>query len=455
MAKKKKRTDSKKVVRHDFMSGHGKANGRDKLTRQVAGSRRKISYQEVNDLYADSSIVQNIVNIPAEDMTRNWFSLRMKDNKLAANIMSKLADLKAKQAFKDMRKFERLQGDGFISIGVTQNEQFTLADELPDRVKSVDYLHAFSSLKVAEFIINEDMFSENYGQLDLLNIDRNSRTGNIMTEQDAKVHVSRLIHDQTRRIESEYQGQSLLEPMYDILTVLDTSLWSVGQILHDFTMKVYKSADVDDMDVSDKAQLGMLMDYMFRTEALAIIGAEESLDKHSTNVSGIDKLLDYVWDMVASASRMPKTVIKGQESGTIAGAQYDVMNYYARIASDQENEMKPLLEQLIRIIMRSEEFNVDPDSIEWEIKFNPLWQVDSKTDAEIRKMVAETDQIYIVNGVIGVDEVKDARFGQFGMTDETKLSGDSADFVSGLPEEYIDKLANSIYKGFIKDRGDG
>ena len=37
------------------------------------------------------------------------------------------------------------------------------------------------------------------------------------------------------------------------------------------------------------------------------------------------------FDYLSGAARMPKTVIKGQEAGTIAGAQYDVMNYYSAL----------------------------------------------------------------------------------------------------------------------------
>ena len=444
---KLKSIDQAKELRSDFMQGNGKANSKDKLTRQVAGARRKLSQDELSALYADSRIVQNIIEIPAEDMTRNWFTLRMKDENLARDIMSKLADLKAKQAFKKMRSYERLRGDGFISLGVTQGSKFTLNDPLDmKRLYSVDYLHAFSSLKVNEFLINEDMFDVKYGQLEELRINRASKNGTQTIESESAVHISRLLHDQTRRLEDDYQGQSLLEPMYDILTVLDTSLWSVGQILHDFTFKVYSSKDIENLDSKDKQQLSMLMDFMFRTEALAMIGEGETLTKQSTSVSGIKDLLDYVWDILSGAARMPKTVIKGQESGTITGAQYDVMNYYSRIVADQENDMKPLLEKLIRMLLMSEKElggRIDPDSIEWEIKFNPLWSVDSKTDAEIRKIVAETDQIYLVNGIIMADELRETRFGQFGLTDELKFSGDSVD---------LEKMANEIYGSYKENR---
>lgn len=434
-------------MRNDFMQGNGKANSKDKLTRQVPGVRRKLSHADISALYADNRIVQNIIDIPAEDMTRNWFTLRMEDEKLARDIMSKLADLNAKNAFKKMRSYERLRGDGFISLGVTQSDKFTLEDPLDmDKLYSVDYLHAFSSLKVNEFLINEDVFDIKYGQLEQLRINRASRNGIQSVESESSVHVSRLLHDQTRRLEDEYQGQSLLEPLYDILTVFDTALWSVGQILHDFTFKVYSSKDIEDLSTTDKQQLSMIMDFMFRTEALAMIGDGETLTKETTSVAGIKDLLDFVWDLLAGAARMPKTVIKGQESGTIAGAQYDVMNYYSRIVADQENEMKPHLEKLIRMLLMCEKElggRIDPESLEWEIKFNPLWNVDSKTDAEIRKIVAETDQIYLVNGIITADELREARFGQFGLSDELKFSGDEADWK---------RIADEVYTAW-KERG--
>lgn len=446
--KKLKTIDQAKELRNDFMQGNGKANSRDKLTRQVAGVNRKLSHEEITALYGDSRIVQNIIDIPAEDMTRNWFTLRMSDEKLARDIMSKLADLKAKKAFKDMITYERLRGDGFISLGVTQSTKFDLKDALDvNKLYSVDYLHAFSSMKVNEFLINEDVFDIKYGQLEELRINRASRHGLQTETTESAVHVSRLLHSQTRRMEGEFQGPSLLEPLYDILTVFDTSVWSVGQILHDFTFKVYKSKDIENLSTQDKQQLSMIMDFMFRTEALAMIADGEDLTKQSTSVAGIKDLLDFVWDLLAGAARMPKTVIKGQESGTITGAQYDVMNYYSRIVADQENEMKPHLEKLIRMLMLSEKElggRIDPESLEWEIQFNPLWNVDAKTDAEIRKLTAETDQIYLLNNIITADELREARYGQFGLSDTLKFSGDEADFK---------RMAEEVYRGWRDSNG--
>src|SRR5699024_568835 len=261
----------------------------------------------------------------------------------------------------------------------------------------IPYLNAFSGKKVSNRIINEDMFSPDYGQIESFEINRTQSTGRIQlldNMNDRTIHKSRVLHQQDLRFEDELEGTSLLENLYDILTVVDTSVWSVGQMLYDFVFKVFKSKDVANLSTNDRAMIAMNADYKFRTEALSIIDSDEDINKVATQVNGINNLLDFVWDYLAGAARMPKTVLKGQEGGSITGAQYDVMNYYSRITAMQENQLRPHLEYLMRLLFwASDECggSIDPDSFEWSIEFNPLWNVDSKTDAEIRKLTAESD----------------------------------------------------------------
>lgn len=443
------RTDG---FREDFMTGQKKGYGTDKITRQRPQIRQKMTQQELSDLYATNAIVQNIIDIPAEDMTQNGWDIELKDNKLHDQLMKKLRVLNAKQAFYKCRQYERLRGDGFIALGVTQSVNFNLSDPLdPLKIKSIDYLNAFSSYKVNNFVMNRDPFSPAYGTVEFFQINRLTPigqqilSGTSYAEVDNKIHSSRLIHDQTRLLEEdelEGKGQPILEPLYDVIKVLDTSLWSVGQILYDYVFKVYKSMDADDLSKSDKAELGILMDFAFRTEALAIIGKDEELEKKATPVTGVNFLLDYVWDYLAGAVRMPKSVIKGQQAGTIAGAQYDVMNYYARISAMQENQLRPHLEHLINLILQSEEFNhLEPEKVDYQIKFNPLWHVDSETDSKIRLANAQADQIYLVNGVSDPEEIKAARFGPTGVSNTPNAAS-----LDGLTEKEIEAMAKEVYR---------
>ena len=115
----------------------------------------------------------------------------------------------------------------------------------------------------------------------------------------------------------------------------------------------------------------------------------------------------------------------------------------------QENQLRPHLEYLIRLLMMAEDEcggRINPDEVEWSIEFNPLWNVDAETDAKIRKLTAETDAIYITNGVIGPDEVKESRFGRFGVTETSKFNAD------GLSDEEIEAMSKVVYERYKEDR---
>lgn len=454
---KEMRKDARSEIRNDFMIGagkygNGKGHSKDNLVRQRPNGSKILTAQECKDLYASNSLVRNIVDIIPEDMTRSGWQLKCENKQLKDGIEAKFKKLKLKENFQKLYADDRLYGDGFMSIGAGIGDKRSGEDLstpiMLEKMRKLLYVNTFPSSQVSTYFENQDMFSENFGRVEMFEVNRRSQiandilTGGNMQEMiSEKVHHSRIIHQQSIKFPDEPNGRSILESLYDIITVMDTSLWSVGQILYDFSFKIYKSSEINGMSKGDKNEMGMLMDYLFRTEALAIIGTDEDIKKETTSTSGMKDLLDYGWEYLSGAVRMPKSVLKGQEAGTLTGAQYDVMNYYARVTSMQENQLRPQLEYLVRLLMycSDEGWNAtDPDKEEWSIEFNPLWSVDSKTDAEIRKLQAEADQIYITNGVLEPEQVQEKRFGRFGEGEEGKLNIDSADD--------IDKMAKDVYE---------
>ncbi len=416
----------KQTLRQDFMEGGGKGGSKDPLTRQVPMRRKRLTQQQLSDLYAANRIVQNIIDIPAEDATREWIELKIDNEKIKTELEAKLRDLKAREAFQKMLKYEALRGDGFVSIGTTESRNFELSDPLiPEQVRTVDYLHAFSSIKMSSISVNDDPFSPNYGEVEFYTL---------KNRLASKVHRSRILHLQTRKLEegaypNDEWGQSLLEPMYDILTVFDTAVWSVGQILYDYTFKVLKTTDVETMSKQEKQEAQMLLDFMFRTEALAIIAPDEEVNRSTVQLGPIEQLLNFIWEVLAGSARMPKAHILGQQQGTITGGQYDTLNYYARIAGVQEIFIRPKLEYLINILLAaSGEIGGNIlKGTEWELKFKPLWRLDKATDAEIREKISNVDSRYIQWGVLQPDEVREARFGKFGLAGELGYTEDEAD----------------------------
>jgi phage-related protein (TIGR01555 family) len=419
------------ATRADFMqstnplSSKGKAN--DPTSRQRPGIGVSLTDREVSDLYETNQIFQNIIDIPAEDATRDWIDFEDTEETTKAQLEKKLTDLNAQAEFKQAITYERLRGDGFISIGLTESgyradEYFLDKPIVPANVVNVDYLNAFSRLKISGAELDDDVYSKNFGQIGLYTL--KGSKGNM---KDRKVHPDRLIHLQTRKVEDKLWGIPMVRSLYDPLLIFDNASWSIGQIFYSLVFKVLQSPDIrlDEVGQDGSSQRQKVLDQLemeFNTLTLALIGENDKLTFAGPTAAvgqGIEKMLDFVWEFLAGAARMPKAHILGQQQGTITGGQYDSLNYYARIAGMQENFLRKPLEKLIRLLFLAKDSGVGNGGIDplksttqlYKLKFKPLWRLDSKTDAEIRKLIAETDKIYASDiGAITSDEVRKIRF---------------------------------------------
>ncbi|HAK1019837.1 TPA: DUF1073 domain-containing protein, partial [Listeria monocytogenes] len=219
---KQAKIDSKIVNRNDFMVGHGKANSRDKLTRQTPGNGQKLDLKACENLYASNSIAMNIVDIISEDMVRAGWSLKTDNKEMKKNIESKWRKLKTKDRFQKLYADKRLYGDGFLSIGVVSSnrEQADLSTAIdPKTIKSIPYINTFNTQKVTQLYLNQDMFSEHFGEVEFFEVNRVSQLGEeILSGTTAstseQIHRSRIIHEQGLRFEGETKGRSIFESLY-------------------------------------------------------------------------------------------------------------------------------------------------------------------------------------------------------------------------------------------------
>ena len=187
------------------------------------------------------------------------------------------------------------------------------------------------------------------------------------------------------------------------------TLETTGKILREFTFKIVKSdtlmTEDDDKFARDRDQMSQSLN----TEATAFIGSEDDIIKLSTQTNGINVLLDFAWQSLAAASNIPKSVLTGEQAGTLAGASQDVINYYDGIKVMQEQLIKPELIKIVRLLLYAKDVGggIDPDSVDWTIEFNPLWTPDDNTQAETAYTKAQTASLWVSNGVYSPDEIRD------------------------------------------------
>ena len=412
------------VIRQDFMtsgsSNSKKGTAQDPMMRQIQTDSRELSWKEIDNIYKHNRIAQNIIDIPAEDATREGWEITIEDDNKQEDykqeVMNKLENLDDKQSIKKFMEYERLTGDGFIALGLSQTGAFNLEESYEDsEVKSLDYLNPFSRKFVQGASINNNPFDENFGEFESFRIDKE-------THDPVEVHSKRILHLQTREVEGEMWGIPLFLPLYDPLTIVDSTAWSLGQLVYSATFKVIKSPNVDITNFDKWVEACEKYDFEFNTLTTALLGEDDEMEFKGGGdaVPDIQALVEFAWEYLSGSARMPKSHMLGQQQGTITGGQFDSLNYYMRIAGIQENYIRPVIERIVELIIKSEETDI-PEDVDFSVKFNPLWRLDKKTDVEIRKKQAEIDKIYIEKGVQSPDDVSENRFNENPIADALEL----------------------------------
>lgn len=89
-------------------------------------------------------------------------------------------------------------------------------------------------------------------------------------------------------------------------------------------------------------------------------------------------------------AQIPHTVLYGQSpAGLRATGDYDTRQYYDSISRKQENDLRPQLDYLDQVLIRSALGEMPPD---YSFDFKPLWQIDEVTQSNIRKNNAQRDE---------------------------------------------------------------
>jgi len=106
----------------------------------------------------------------------------------------------------------------------------------------------------------------------------------------------------------------------------------------------------------------------------------------------------------SAVSGIPLIVLLGiTPSGLNASSEGELRVFYDLIHAMQESLFRDKLKRIIDFVQLNLYGNVDP-AIGFE--FEPLWSLDEKGEAEVRKIKAETHMLYVDGGIFGQEEVR-------------------------------------------------
>jgi len=380
---------------NNFVAGIG--GTMDKRKETQPGSFVRLTDIELSSAYLGDGFSRNIVDMPADDMTREWIKI---ENDPESVILNKLQDLRAETAFNEALKWARLYRGGFIMIGAMDGKE---VDEplVLRKGQDIEYLYVGDAamINLGQCEVDNDTKSKMFGKVLRYSITFQPRAG-VSSSQTKMVHHSRILpffgdpaprHGATIDMETRFWGTSALQSAWDRLADYDGITASVANLMYELIISIYKFEGLGRL-LSQKGGEGSLqnrVEIINLTKSIingVILDANEGYERNVASLTGIPEIIDRFMMALSGVSRIPVTRLFGRSpAGMNSTGQSDMDTYYDSIKANQKNDLQPQLQTLVDLLATA--YGVAGD--DHAIKFNPLTQVSPKEKAETNKLDAE------------------------------------------------------------------
>lgn len=246
----------------------------------------------------------------------------------------------------------------------------------------------------------------------------------------ARVHASRVVHFRgNRRPPSEIRAarrganrmpdDSVLQVVWDEIHRLTATMQGGAVLAQEIRESVLKLKNLSSKQVGDDSggllarvnQLAKLKSILH----MFIIGEGDEYENRSNPPTGFKELSGEAKSMLAAVSDYPEMVLFGDSPSGLNTDGESSWQGFRQQVSDYQERNRYLLDQLYTVVYAAQDGPTNgqiPD--EWAVEFLPLDEPSAKETAELRKLVADIDHIYITDGVYGPEAVAEGRFGEDG-----------------------------------------
>lgn len=378
----------------NVVSGLGTAKGKRGHNRFVLSNM--FGYQELEAAYQTNWIARQIVDIPADDMTREWRTIKCQD----ADIIRQEEDrLDLQSCVNEALTWSRLYGGSAILPITNQDLESKFRPELIKK-GGVQRLLVFDRWDLIPHSINTwDVLAENYLMPEYYTLYQGSQ----------KIHWSHLIRfsgakiPRRQRVLLQGWGDSELRKCLDDIKDTVAAKDGIAELMQSANLDVItREGLAEDLSTDQESKIierYTLFDQMKSIINTALLDGDEKLDRITLNLSGIAPVLETFMVWISGAADIPATRLFGRSAaGLNATGEGDLKNYYDSIRSQQNSKLDKPMAMLDEIIVRSATGTMPED---YNYDWNRLTQPDRLQDAQAKKVEAETDLILLDAGVIG------------------------------------------------------
>ena len=356
--------------------------------------------QLLTTAYRESWLATRIIDTPAEDMTRAWYTLTGDFDERDLKDLKRLeARHSVKQELTDAIRWARLYG-GSLALMVIEGEGDRLEEPL-----EVDRLapECFQGLLVLDrgmgiapsLELETDLSDPDYGMPKYYTVDVNDgETGAL------RIHHSRLLRFIGRplprmdEIEADYWGAPELEHIWDELQKRSATSANIAQLVFQANITTLKMNEFGERlamgadEMKDRIRNLIKEENRFRTSfGLQLLSREDSMENHPYTFGGLSEIYEAFMMDISGAAEIPATRLFGRSpQGFQATGESELKNYYEMIAALQERHLRPALERLLPVMAVSV-FGYLPEDLDFV--FNPLAMEGPEQAAELSARLSD------------------------------------------------------------------
>lgn len=408
---------------------------------------RRFQRRELSEMYRGSDVVATIVDVPADEMTREWLEFIADDdadNEVNAKVMDFLdgADegpeedqgIQAREAMHEALKWARLYGGSGIVMGVNDGRPSDQPINFAG-IKSVDFLNVLDrhSLRAATYY--KDPMAKKFGRVELYQI-LNTTGAEVAGGAARYVHESRVIRFDGVKLplrdivnrDNDGWGDSVLTRVWEVVRDYASVWMGFSYLLSDYAQTTIKIKGLANAlgrpEGATFVARRMEAIEMSRSIARAVMLDEgEEFKRETVSLAGIPESMQKFVERLAQAARMPIELLMGQPPGGINGNGETGMRYwYAQVNAMQERMLRPALMKLLRVVLAAKNGPTKGQVPErWSLNFKPLDIPTESERADIYSKVAAASVALVGQGILDPEEAANSHFGSGKMQIDVKL----------------------------------
>ena len=351
---------------------------------------------QIDAMYRGDWLARKVVDIVPYDMVREW---RTWSGHAAEVARAEAAErrLGLRVAVQRALVLGRLYGGGAIVVGTGETDPAALACPLDDewlKPGGLKFLHVVSRWQLGAAGLSSDPLSPWCGEPAFYDLAGSGRA-------PLRLHPSRVVRFLGNPLPDPWTAaspwsDSVLQALYDAVHAAALTTAGATSLMHEAKVDVVTVPNLSEhlSSAETTAQLSARFAYaaaMKSINNLLLLGDGETWSRQAIDFGGLPEMVRTFLQVAAGAADIPVTRLLGQSpSGLSATGESDTRNYYDMIAARQELDLRPQLERLDRLMLRSA--GLDPGALTFA--FRPLWQLDAASAAAIALQKAQATQIY-------------------------------------------------------------